>query len=204
MRLYDTFTRAKRELPEPPGPIRMYFCGPTVYARAHIGNARPFVVGMWLARWLRAARLRRGARPQHHGHQRQDLRRGAGSERRARRARDASGTSRTPADLGLGMPDDLPRATEVVPQIVAFIEGLVERGFAYEVDGDVYFRVARVPGLRAALGPASRPGRGAGAERAQGGSARLRALEGEQARRGHVRGTRRGAAAGRAGTSSAP
>ena len=53
MRLYDTWSRSLVELPEPPGPVRMYFCGPTVYARAHIGNARPFVVGMWLRSWLR-------------------------------------------------------------------------------------------------------------------------------------------------------
>src|SRR5204863_2689886 len=54
VRLYDTFTRSLVELPPAPGPVRMYFCGPTVYARAHIGNARPFVVGMWLRSWLRA------------------------------------------------------------------------------------------------------------------------------------------------------
>ena len=53
MRLYDTSTRELRELPLPPGPIRMYFCGPTVYARAHVGNARPFVIAMWLRAWLR-------------------------------------------------------------------------------------------------------------------------------------------------------
>jgi cysteinyl-tRNA synthetase len=53
VRLYDTSSRSLVELPPPPGPIRMYFCGPTVYARAHIGNARPFVVAMWLRRWLR-------------------------------------------------------------------------------------------------------------------------------------------------------
>ena len=88
VRLYDTYTRSLVELPPAPGPVRMYFCGPTVYARAHIGNARPFVVGMWFRSWLRATRLRRAARPQHHGHQRQDLRRGARCERRARRARD--------------------------------------------------------------------------------------------------------------------
>ena len=54
VRLYDTYTRSLVELPAAPGPVRMYFCGPTVYARAHIGNARPFVVGMWLRSWLRA------------------------------------------------------------------------------------------------------------------------------------------------------
>jgi len=53
MRLYNTLTRRLDELPPPPGPIRMYFCGPTVYQRAHIGNARPFALGMWLRAWLR-------------------------------------------------------------------------------------------------------------------------------------------------------
>ena len=52
MRLYDTATRGLRELPPPPGPVRMYFCGPTVYQRIHVGNARPFVLSMWLERWL--------------------------------------------------------------------------------------------------------------------------------------------------------
>src|SRR5438477_338946 len=53
MRLYSTLQREKVELPPPPGPVRMYFCGPTVYARAHVGNARPFVIAMWLRAWLR-------------------------------------------------------------------------------------------------------------------------------------------------------
>ena len=53
MRLYNTLSRQLEELPPPPGPVRMYFCGPTVYQRAHIGNARPFVLGMWLRDWLR-------------------------------------------------------------------------------------------------------------------------------------------------------
>src|ERR1700745_3589866 len=54
MRLYSTLSRRIEELPPPPGPIRMYFCGPTVYARAHVGNAIPFVLPMWLRRWLRS------------------------------------------------------------------------------------------------------------------------------------------------------
>ena len=54
MRLYSTLQRELVELPPPEaGPVRMYFCGPTVYQRAHIGNARPFVLGMWLRAWLR-------------------------------------------------------------------------------------------------------------------------------------------------------
>jgi cysteinyl-tRNA synthetase len=46
MQLYDTLTRGKQQLPPPPAPVRMYFCGPTVYQRAHIGNARPYILGM--------------------------------------------------------------------------------------------------------------------------------------------------------------
>src|SRR5688572_30349047 len=53
MRLYSTLSRSLEELPPPPAPVGMYVCGPTVYARAHIGNARPYVVFSWLARWLR-------------------------------------------------------------------------------------------------------------------------------------------------------
>src|SRR5918994_1137148 len=53
MRLYSTLARDPVDLPEPPGPIGMYVCGPTVYARAHIGNARPFVLACWYKRWLR-------------------------------------------------------------------------------------------------------------------------------------------------------
>src|SRR5688500_19121310 len=53
MRLYDTATRGLVELPEPgERPIGMYFCGPTVYQRIHVGNARPFVISMWLRNWL--------------------------------------------------------------------------------------------------------------------------------------------------------
>ncbi len=142
MRLYDTQSRAKRELPPPPGPIRMYFCGPTVYARAHIGNARPFVLGMWLRNWLRL----RGydVKFVHNitdiNDKIYDAAPGASAEL-AERA--TAWYLQDTADFELGMPDALPKATEYVPQIVAFISALVERGFAYEVDGDVYFRVAR-------------------------------------------------------------
>ena len=52
MKLFDTYTRGLFELPPPPGPIRMYVCGPTVYQRIHIGNARPYIVFLWMKRWL--------------------------------------------------------------------------------------------------------------------------------------------------------
>ncbi len=144
MRLYDTYSRSLVELPTPPGPVRMYVCGPTVYARAHIGNARPFVIGMWLRSWLRTTgydvtlvhnitdindRIYEAAP-------------GASAELAARAT---EWYLEDTGDLGLGMPDRLPRATESVPQIVHFIEELIGSGHAYAAGGDVYFRVASFP-----------------------------------------------------------
>jgi len=142
MQLYDTYTRRKQELPAAPGPIRMYFCGPTVYARAHIGNARPFVIGMWLRRWL--AERGYNARLVHNitdiNDKIYDAAPGASAELAARAT---EWYLQDTADFGLGMPDELPKASEMVPQIVAAIEQLIDRGYAYEVDGDVYYRVAK-------------------------------------------------------------
>ena len=144
MRLYSTLQRAKVELPEPPGPIRMYFCGPTVYQRIHIGNARPFVVSMWLRRWLE----QRGYRVTlvENITDVNDKIYLAAPGDSARLAADASHWYVEDTDLlGLGRPDHEPKATETVPEIVSLIEELVERGLAYPAGGDVYFRVARFP-----------------------------------------------------------
>src|SRR6201993_3243854 len=144
MRLYSTLQRQKVELPPPPGPVRMYFCGPTVYQRAHIGNARPFVLGMWLRAWLR----RRGytATLVHNITDINDRIYEAAPNASAELAERATRWYlQDTADLGLGMPDLLPKATEPIPDIVRFIEELIERGYAYPVEGDVYFRVARDP-----------------------------------------------------------
>src|SRR5436190_40629 len=144
MRLYNTLSRQIEELPPPPGPVRMYFCGPTVYQRAHIGNARPFVLGMWLRSWLRARGYE--ATLVHNitdvNDKIYDAAPGASAQLAARAT---EWYLKDTGDLGLGMPDGLPKATETVPQIVAFIERLVETGHAYPVDGDVYFRVASFP-----------------------------------------------------------
>jgi cysteinyl-tRNA synthetase len=141
VRLYDTFSRSLVELPPPPGPIRMYFCGPTVYARAHIGNARPFIVGMWLRAWLRS----RGYDAQlvHNITDINDKIYDAAPGASAALAAEATKWYlEDTGDLGLGNADRTPKATESVPQIVAFIEELIVRGNAYESGGDVYFSVA--------------------------------------------------------------
>src|SRR3954469_5414328 len=144
MQLYDTLTRGKQELPPPPAPVRMYFCGPTVYQRAHIGNARPYILGMWLRSWLRSARH---ALPRDHNitdinDKIYEAAPGASADLAAR----ATQWYLEDTDqLGLGRPDALPKASEVVPQIIRFISELIESGHAYESEGDVYFRVASFP-----------------------------------------------------------
>ena len=142
MRLSDTLTRGPAQLPDPPGPVRIYSCGPTVYQRIHVGNAVPFVFAMWLRRWL-----------QRTGYEVQlainitdinDKIYEAAPGASAELARNASEWYlEDTSGLGLGRPDFEPRATETVPQQIAMIEQLIDADFAYEVDGDVYYRVSR-------------------------------------------------------------
>ena len=142
MRLFDTLTKAKVELPDSPARIGMYTCGPTVYQRIHIGNARPYVISLWLKRWLASRgydvtlvenitdvndRIYEAA-PDH------------SAELAAQAAQwYVDDTNR----LGLGRPDHEPKATETVAEIIRLIEELVRDGYAYEAGGDVYFHVAR-------------------------------------------------------------
>jgi cysteinyl-tRNA synthetase len=151
MRLHDTLTGELVELPPPPEQIGIYVCGPTVYQRAHIGNARPFVVFTWLARWLRE----RGhvVRLVHNITDVNDKIYEAAPGRSAERAREATAWYlEDTAGFGLGMPDAQPLATETMPEIVGLIEQLLEGGHAYVADGDVYFRVARFEGYGALSG----------------------------------------------------
>ncbi len=145
MQLYDTATRSLAELPEPgERPIGMYFCGPTVYQRIHVGNARPFVISMWLRRWL-----------EEQGHDVtlvenitdiNDKIYKAAPGASAKLAADAARWYVEDTDLlGLGRPDHEPLATKTIPEIVALIEELVTRDLAYEAGGDVYYRVGRFP-----------------------------------------------------------
>jgi cysteinyl-tRNA synthetase len=144
MRLFDTYTRDFVELPPPPGPIRIYVCGPTVYQRIHIGNARPFVLSMWLKRWLEASgydvKLAENIT---------DINDKIYEAAPGRSAALAAEASQWYVDdtslLGLGRPDHEPKATETIAEIVDLIGELVERDLAYPAGGDVYFRVARFP-----------------------------------------------------------
>jgi cysteinyl-tRNA synthetase len=146
--LHDTKSGQMRALePREPGKVGIYACGPTVYGRIHVGNARPYVVFALLKRFL-----------EHEGYEVTlvenvtdvndkiyDAARATGvpSERLAREM-----TAAYVADtdgLKLGRPDHEPLASETMDGIVALIARLIERGHAYEADGDVYFDVRSYP-----------------------------------------------------------
>src|SRR3712207_3114356 len=125
----------------------MYFCGPTVYARIHVGNARPFVVSMWLKRWLEErgyeVKLVENITDVNDKIYDAAARKGIAS---AELAADAARWYVEDTDeLGLGRPDVEPLATESIPEIIGLIEELVDRELAYRSQGDVYFRAARWP-----------------------------------------------------------
>ncbi len=146
--LHDTRTGEVHALhPEQPGRVRIYACGPTVYGRIHIGNARPFVVFSLLKRFL-----------EHEGYRVTFVanvtdindkiyaaaqQQGVGSVQLAREMTAAYFADTD--QLGLGRPDHEPLATETIGPIVGLIEQLVQSGHAYEAQGDVYFSVRSYP-----------------------------------------------------------
>jgi cysteinyl-tRNA synthetase len=128
--------------------VGIYACGPTVYGRIHVGNARPYVVFSLLKRFL-----------EHEGYDPtlvvnitdvNDKIYDAARERgvpSAELAREMTESYVEDTDrLGLGRPDAEPRATGSIDAIVELISDLVESGHAYERGGDVYFRVASFDG----------------------------------------------------------
>jgi cysteinyl-tRNA synthetase len=149
LRIQDTLSGGV--VPVEPGDgkrIGIYACGPTVYGRLHVGNARPYIVFSLLKRFL-----------EHEGYDTTLVvnvtdvndkiydaarERGVPSAELAREMTDAyvEDTDR----LGLGRPDEEPRATQTIQAIVELIQDLVDSGHAYERKGDVYFRVASFEG----------------------------------------------------------
>jgi len=128
--------------------IGIYACGPTVYSRIHIGNARPFVVFSLLARFLKSegysAKLAINVTDINDKIYAAARERGIGSSELAAEMTRAyfEDTGR----LGLGRPDAEPLATETIGPIVDLISTLVEQGHAYESGGDVYFSVRSFDG----------------------------------------------------------
>jgi cysteinyl-tRNA synthetase len=144
IRIQDTLTGETRDLdPRDSGQVGIYACGPTVYGRIHIGNARPFVIFILLKRFL-----------EHEGLDAKlvinvtDV-----NDKIYDAAREAGRPSAEYAEemtaayigdtnaLGLGRPDAEPLATGTIPEIISLIEALIDSGHAYQANGDVYFRV---------------------------------------------------------------
>jgi cysteinyl-tRNA synthetase len=134
-------------VPRDPDKVAIYACGPTVYDRIHVGNARPFVVFSIFKRFLL-----------HEGYQTTFVANVTDVNDKIYDAATAQGipsadlarrmTSAYVQDtdgLGLGRPDYEPKATETIPGIVDLISLLIDRGHAYAVNGDVYFAVRTYP-----------------------------------------------------------
>jgi len=142
VRIRDTLSGALQSI-DPGHEVGIYACGPTVYSRIHIGNARPFVVFSLFARFLRSegfkTRLVVNVTDINDKIYVAAERAGEPSAKFAAEM-TAAYVSDTDA-LGVGRPDAEPKATETVEGIVELIADLIEGGHAYESGGDVYFRV---------------------------------------------------------------
>ncbi|HEX6651363.1 MAG TPA: cysteine--tRNA ligase [Thermoleophilaceae bacterium] len=149
LRIHDTLTGEVVAVePHDGGRIGIYACGPTVYGRIHVGNARPFVVFSLLKRFL-----------EHEGYDATlvvnitdvndkiyDAARERGVPSAELAAEMTAGYVEDTDRLELGRPDAEPKATETIDAIVGLIRDLVDSGHAYERGGDVYFRVASFDG----------------------------------------------------------
>jgi cysteinyl-tRNA synthetase len=148
VRLYNTLTRSVEAFsPREPGVVRMYVCGPNLYGPAHVGHGFSYVVFDVLRRLLE----RRGFRVIHVQNFTDIEDRII--ERATREGRPVEEIARQYADrflremaaLAVLPAHHYPRASEVIPVIVEMVAGLLDRGHAYRVDGDVYFRVTSFP-----------------------------------------------------------
>jgi cysteinyl-tRNA synthetase len=146
--LHDTRTGQLQELVPAHGKlVRIYACGPTVYGRIHVGNARPFVVFSLLRRFLvgQGYEVNFVANITDVNDKIYAAAHAAGIDS-AELARDMTSAYLADTDrLGLGRPDHEPRASETIGPIVGLIEQLIAGGHAYAVDGDVYFAVRSYP-----------------------------------------------------------
>ena len=157
IQLYNSMTRRKERLdPVIPGQVSMYVCGPTVYDRAHLGNARPAVVFDTLFRLLRHVY---GAENVTYVRNITDVEDKiiARAAERGMAIDDLTATTEAwyhedMAALGVLPPTQEPRATAHVPQMVEMMERLIASGHAYEADGHVLFSVASYPDYGALSG----------------------------------------------------
>nr|WP_278547470.1 cysteine--tRNA ligase [Catenibacterium mitsuokai] len=147
MRLFNTLTNKKEEFkPIEEGKVSIYICGPTVYNHAHIGNTRPMIVFDVLRRTF-----------EYLGNDVTFVSNYTDVDDKIIKAAKAEGITEKEltdkyikayedvrAGLNIEDPTFKPRVTETMPEIIDFIQALIDKGYAYEVDGDVYFRVTKV------------------------------------------------------------
>jgi cysteinyl-tRNA synthetase len=149
LRIHDTLSGEVVPVePSDGGRIGIYACGPTVYGRIHVGNARPFIVFSLLKRFLEHegydARLVVNITDVNDKIYDAARERGVPSAELAREMTE--GYFEDTDRLDLGRPDEEPKATETIDAIVSLIQGLVDSGHAYQRGGDVYFRVSSFDG----------------------------------------------------------
>ncbi|MDQ0149790.1 cysteine--tRNA ligase [Eubacterium multiforme] len=149
MKLYNTLTRKKEEfIPITPGEVKMYVCGPTVYNFFHIGNGRTFIVFDTIRRYF-----------EYRGYKVKFVQNFTDIDDKMIKRANEEGTSvkevgdkyigeyYTDADaLNIERATVNPRATQYIDEIIKFVEELIEKGYAYEVDGDVYFSTKKFEG----------------------------------------------------------
>lgn len=149
LRIYNTLTRQK-ELFEPltPGQVRMYVCGITAYDLSHIGHARSALVFDVVRRYFEFKGYRVLFVRNFTDVDDKIIKRAAqeGMSSGEVSGKYISEYQRDMEKLGILPPGVEPKATEYIPQMIALIARLVARGFAYAVDGDVYFEVRKFPG----------------------------------------------------------
>ena len=159
MRLYDSLTRAVHEVVPVDGePVKIYSCGPTVYRYIHIGNMRSFMLGDLIRRALRfeGHDVRWIMNITDVGHMTDDVS-DTGRDKMELAEADEGLSAAEIAEkytkafledaelVGIEPADMYPRATDHIPEMIAIIQTLIEKGHAYEVDGTVYYDVTTFP-----------------------------------------------------------
>ncbi len=159
MKLFNTLTRSLETFePLEPGHVRMYNCGPTVYADQHVGNFRTFAFADVLRRYFeyKGLRVTQVMNITDVGHLTQDDL-DAGEDKIMKKAREMGWTALEVANhflerflkdrstLRFAGPEHFTRATEYVPEMIELVGRLLERGVAYKVGGNVYFDVTKFP-----------------------------------------------------------
>ncbi len=149
MKIYNTLTRKKEELRTiEDGVVKIYVCGPTVYNFFHIGNARPFVVFDTLRKYL-----------EYRGYKVKFVQNFTDvDDKIINKAREEGVTAqeisekyideyfKDAAALNIKKADVHPRVSQHIPEIIEFVKTLVDKGYAYEVNGDVYFSTRKFDG----------------------------------------------------------